>query len=97
MNHWMNTMKNQMTEEQKAGKIRRNREYRERKRRSIKVPEDEHIKSKKCGFAENVHWNKYTYALASVVSKACNAFFDRRGIPYQYAHYVEKAQFNLTN
>ena len=95
MMRMIKTMKKQMTEEQKAAKVSRNRKYRERKRRSMNVPEDENIKSKKCGFAENVYWNKYTYALASVVSKACNAFFNRRGIPYQYAHHVDKAQFNL--
>ena len=97
MMRMIKTMKKQMTEEQKAGKVRRNREYRERKRRSMNVPEDENIRSKKCGFAENVYWNKYLYGLASAVSEACNAFFNRRGIPYQYAHHVDKAQFNSTN
>lgn len=69
-----------MTKEQRRLKTTRQRERRERERVAMLGKAK---RAPTCGFSDT-SYTKYTYRLASIVSKACNAFFERRGIPYQY-------------
>jgi len=72
-----------MTEKEREGKMRRQRESRERQRRKMNVTQDKYKISKTCGVSDSQYWGKMQ-GLSVIVSRACVAFFQKRGIPYQY-------------